>query len=77
MSFLPKQQMSEKLKKIISTWCSPTTLVDVRLILKKEEIQPLCLNTKSEQGLAQNAFLMTQNREANLETCYALFGELQ
>ncbi|WP_349926494.1 type VI secretion system baseplate subunit TssG [Acinetobacter sp. A1-4-2] len=76
LSFLPKQQMSEKLKKIISTWCSPTTLVDVRLILKKEEIQPLCLNTKSEQGLAQNAFLMTQHREANLETYYALFGEL-
>lgn len=77
LSFLPKQQMSEKLKKIISTWCSPTTLVDVRLILKKEEIQPLCLNTKSEQGLAQNAFLMTQHREANLETCYALLGSFQ
>jgi type VI secretion system protein ImpH len=76
-SFLPKQQMSEKLKKILLTWCSPTTMVDVRLILKKEEIQSLCLNAKSEQGLAQGAFLMTKHRKVNSETCYTLLGDLQ
>lgn len=77
LSFLPKQQMSEKLKKILATWCSPTTMVDVRLLLKKEEIQPLCLNEKSEQGLAQGAFLMTKYSEVNSETCYTLLGNLQ
>lgn len=50
--------MSEKLKKLLSSWCSPTLMVDLRLILKAEAIQPLCLNAQSYLGLAQGAFLM-------------------
>lgn len=77
LSFLPKQKMSEKLKKILSTWCSPTIMVDVRLILKKENIQPLCLDSKSGQGLAQGAFLMARHTENHAETCYSLLGVIQ
>jgi type VI secretion system protein ImpH len=77
LSFLPQQKMSEKLKKILSTWCSPTMMVNLRLILKKEDIQPFCLDSRSEQGLAQGAFLMPKCTEANSETCYALLGDMQ
>ena len=77
LSFLPKQKMSHKLKKILSTWCSPTLMVDVRLILKKEQIQPLCLDSKSEIGLMQGAFLRSKHAaEHNSETCYALLGDI-
>jgi type VI secretion system protein ImpH len=76
LSFLPQQKMSEELKKILSTWCSPTMMVDLRLILKKEDIQPFCLDSRSEQGLAQGAFLMPKCTEANSETCYALLGDI-
>lgn len=77
LSFLPQQKMSEKLKKILTTWCSPTLMVDLRLILKKEDIQPLCLNSSSQLGLAQGAFLMPKHAENNSETCYALLGDMQ
>ncbi|MEZ2903496.1 type VI secretion system baseplate subunit TssG [Acinetobacter terrestris] len=77
LSFLPQQKMSEKLKKILTTWCSPTLMVDLRLMLKKEELQPLCLNSSSKLGLAQGAFLMPQLAEHNSETCYALLGDIQ
>ena len=76
LSFLPKQKMSHKLKKILSTWCSPTLMVNVRLILKKEDIQPLCLDSKSEIGLTQGAFLRSKPAaEHNSETCYTLLGD--
>ena len=69
--------MSHKLKKILSSWCSPTLMVDVRLILKKEQIQPLCLDSKSEIGLMQGAFLRSKpTAEHNSETCYALLGDI-
>ncbi|TCB50757.1 type VI secretion system baseplate subunit TssG [Acinetobacter sp. ANC 4779] len=76
LSFLPQQKMSEKLKKILTIWCSPTLMVDLRLILKKEDIQPLCLNSSSQFGLAQGAFLMPKLTEYNSETCYALLREI-
>ena len=77
LSFLPQQKMSEKLKKILTTWCSPTLMVDLRLIFKKEELQPLCLNSNLQLGLAQGAFLMPKPAEHNSETCYALLGDIQ
>ncbi|MFH7766975.1 type VI secretion system baseplate subunit TssG [Acinetobacter sp. BSP-28] len=77
LNFMPKQKLSEKLKKILSTWCSPNLMVDLRLILKKEEIQPLCLDSQSEIGLARGAFLMPKHAEHNSETCYALLGDIQ
>ena len=52
-------------------------MVDLRLILKKEDIQPLFLDSRSGQGLAQGVFLMPKRSEANSETCYALLGDMQ
>ncbi len=79
LSFLPQQPMSNQLKKLIQTWCSPTLVVDVRLILKKEEIRPACLSAKPSAGLAQGAFLHSSQdiscMSDNAETCYALMGE--
>ena len=76
-NFMPKQKLSEKLKFFLSTWCSPTVVVDLRLILKKEEMQPLCLNSNSQFGLSQGAFLMPKLAQHNSETCYALLGDMQ
>jgi len=74
LSFLPHHAQSIKLKKIIQTWCTPTLTVDVRLILKKQDIQPLCLSSNSDCGLSQGAFLMPIQQQDNAETCYALIG---
>lgn len=73
--FLPQQLLSEKLKKIIGIWCSPTLIVDVRLILKKENIEPVCLNAGISFGLSQGAFLSPDQSKNNDETCYVLIGE--
>ena len=35
-------------------------MVDVRLILDKKEIQPICLSSNFDMGLSQGAFLMPQ-----------------
>ncbi|OTG91403.1 type VI secretion system baseplate subunit TssG [Acinetobacter sp. ANC 3813] len=75
--FLPRQPLSEKLKKLISIWCSPSLMVDVRLILKKEDIQPMYLNTGMSVGLSQGALLSPKLSIDNNETCYALIGKLQ
>ncbi|WP_180012030.1 MULTISPECIES: type VI secretion system baseplate subunit TssG [unclassified Acinetobacter] len=74
LTFLPNQSHSQKLKQMIQTWCSPTLMVDVRLILQKEEIKPVCLNSLSGIGLAQGAFLQPNKQVDNTETCYALMG---
>lgn len=76
LNFLPNCMMSEKLKKIIKTWCSPSLMVDVRLILKKEEITSMCLNNNTKFGLAQGAFLHPQLSKDNAETCYILIGNI-
>ena len=74
LDFLPNKKRSKKLKSIIQSWCSPTLMVDVRLILDKKEIQPICLSSNFDMGLSQGAFLMPQQPEHNNETCYALLG---
>ncbi|MEG0482078.1 MAG: type VI secretion system baseplate subunit TssG [Acinetobacter sp.] len=74
LQFLPKQKLSNKLKNILQSWCSPTLLIDLRLILAKEDVQPLQLNSKSCIGLAQGAFVMPKTQLDNHETCYALIG---
>ena len=74
LEFLPNQKRSQKLKSLIQSWCSPTLLVDVRLILDKKEIQPICLSSTQNMGLSQGAFLMPNSPEHNAETCYALLG---
>ena len=74
LAYLPQQPQSQKLKSLLQTWCSPTLLVDLRLILVKEEVKPLCLSAVSAMGLGQAAFLMPQAAENNHETCYALLG---
>jgi type VI secretion system protein ImpH len=58
---------------MISTWCSPTLMVDLRLVLSKAEICPIWLGDQSV-GLGQGAFLMPQTTEDNQETCYSLMG---
>lgn len=74
LDYLPQQPQSQKLKSLLQTWCSPTLLVDLRLILAKEEVKPLCLSSITAMGLGQAAFLMPQAVENNHETCYALLG---
>ena len=74
LEFLPNKKRSKKLKSMIQSWCSPTLMVDVRLILDKKEIQPICLTSKQNMGLSQGAFLMPDAPEHNNETCYALLG---
>ncbi|WP_111893505.1 type VI secretion system baseplate subunit TssG [Acinetobacter sp. MB5] len=75
LEFLPEQPLSQKLKHLLQTWCSPTLLVDVRLILDVADIQPLQLATVTSLGLGQGAFLLSQPATVdNDETCYALVG---
>lgn len=73
LDFLPQQKYSEKLKQMISTWCSPTLMVDLRLVLSKAEIYPIRLGD-TRAGLGQGAFLVPQATENNQETCYSLMG---
>lgn len=73
--FLPTQPFNQKLKAMIKTWCSPTIHVDIRLILKADEIHPLQLNHDAKYGLGQGAFLMSQKFVENRETLYSLFSE--
>lgn len=72
--FLPHQKSSRKLKSLLQSWCSPTLLVDVRLILDRKEVQPICLSSNQYMGLSQGAFLMPDSPKDNHETCYALLG---
>ena len=72
LEYLPNKKQSKKLKSILQTWCSPTLMVDLRLILAKEEVKPMRLSSKDFVGLAQGAFLMPQHVLDNKETCYAL-----
>lgn len=74
LTFLPKKENSEKIKRILSTWLSPTLAVDLRLILNKNDIQPLHLNSTTTMGLSQGAFLMPKQKDHNAETCYVLMG---
>ena len=76
LEYLPQQKQSQKLKTIITTWCSPSLLVDLRLVLAKDEIQAIQLSSTMSIGLAQGAFLLPQAQSDNNETCYALIGEV-
>ena len=74
LDFLPNQKASKKLKSLLQSWCSPTLLVDVRLILDRKEVQPICLSSSQFFGLNQGAFLMPDTPKDNGETRYALLG---
>lgn len=74
LHFLPDKELSNKLKKILQSWCSPTLLVDLRLILAKEDVQPVQLSSSGNIGLAEGAFIMPKAKNDNNETCYALIG---
>ncbi|GAB3054843.1 type VI secretion system baseplate subunit TssG [Acinetobacter apis] len=75
IQFLPEQPQHKKLKDIIQTWCSPTLMVDIRLVLLPDAIEPLQLRHTTQRGLGQGAFLGGQAALENRETCYALFAE--
>lgn len=75
LAFLPEQPLNKKLKHLIQTWCSPTLFIDIRLILDKDEVNPICLDSTYEIGLGQGAFLMPSVQlQHNTETRYALLG---
>lgn len=75
LAFLPNQPLNKKLKDLIQTWCSPTLFIDVRLILDKNEIRPISLDSSHAMGLGQGAFLMpSEQLQHNSETRYALLG---
>jgi type VI secretion system protein ImpH len=75
LAFLPDQPLNKKLKDLIQTWCSPTLFIDVRLILDKNEVAPIRLDSGHEIGLGQGAFLMpSAELQHNRETRYALLG---
>jgi len=76
LNFLPNQELSLKLKKIVETWCSPTLSIDLRLVLDESEIQPICLTHHNQNGLGQGSFLISQQSKVHShETCYSLIGE--
>lgn len=74
LQLLPNQALSKKLKSLLQSWCSPTLMVDLRLILDKSEVKPLCLSVHQNMGLSQGAFLMPDSPHHNEETCYVLIG---
>lgn len=75
LDFLPLRQQSQKLKSLLQSWCTPTLLIDIRLILDKHYLQPLQLNSHHQVGLAQAALLMPKQEQNNDSTCYALIRE--
>lgn len=75
LNFLPYQPQSKKLKSILQSWCTPNLLIDIRLILDKQYLQPLQLSSHHKVGLAQAALLMPQQEQNNNSTCYALIRE--
>ncbi|WP_120430444.1 type VI secretion system baseplate subunit TssG [Acinetobacter baylyi] len=75
LDFLPSGRASTQLKHILATWCSPTLLVDLRLILDQEDVQPFCLDSVHQMGLGQGVFLTSQaSNQDNQDTCYSLIG---
>ncbi len=77
LEFLPGKSGSNKLKRILQTWCSPTLIVDLRLVLAKSEIRPIQLSSHQQIGLAQGAFVMPSTLKDNSETCYGLIKGME
>ncbi|SDC06808.1 type VI secretion system baseplate subunit TssG [Acinetobacter boissieri] len=77
LQYLPNQNKSEQLKTILNSWCSPTLLVDLRLILRKNEVKPLQLDLGVKTGLGQGCFLMSKHEKTSTETSYALLRAKQ
>lgn len=75
LKFLPQQDLSLQLKKILNSWCTPTLLVDVRLILDRASVRPLQVTSDHSQGLGQGSFLAVQQHRDRDDTCYALIHE--
>lgn len=75
LQYLPNQPKSSKLKSILQSWCSPTLLIDLRLILAKDAVKPLQVSSSLYIGLGQGSFLMPKHAQENDETCYVLVGE--
>lgn len=76
LNFLSEGIHSVKLKKILQIWCSPTLLVDLRLILEKDELCSVQLGQANPMGLAKGAVLLANQATHNTQTCYSLIGSL-
>ena len=75
LNYLPQKSLSKKLKQIIQSWCSPTLMVDIRLILKQTDLHSVVLDSHSEMGLGQSTFLMPRLDQDHRQFCYSLLGE--
>lgn len=73
--FLPQQLLSLQLKKMLHSWCTPTLLVDLRLILKRNDLMSLSLNSSHCNGLGEMSFLDVQSEFDRQDLCYGLINE--
>ncbi len=73
--FLPQQTLSLQLQKLLMSWCTPSLLIDVRLILEKKAISPLRLNSSHCSGLGQMSFVADQSERDRQDLCYGLIKE--
>lgn len=76
LSFLSGGRQSDKLKQLLQIWCSPTLLVDLRLILDKDQLCSVQLGQVNPMGLARGAALMSNPATHSTETCYSLIGTM-
>lgn len=76
LDYLPQKSLSLKLKKIVQSWCSPTLQVDVRLILKMDEMHSIVLSSLGNMGLGQSSFLLSDCHQEHQQFCYPLIREI-
>lgn len=76
LKFLAQGEYSLKLQQIISTWCSPTLQVSLRLILDKEQLSSIQLGKDCSMTLGEGALLMPRQDVHNADTFYHLKGSM-
>ncbi len=59
-ALLPTGKSYIAIKQLITRWCSPTTTIEVILVLDKNAIQPAQLGDLSHRGLGRGLFLLSK-----------------
>ena len=59
--FLPRATACKALEAMVALFSSPTLEFQVRLVLRADEVKPVCLGTPSSAGLGAGAFLLTKS----------------